>query len=143
MTYGKYRNPSKLRGEKPEPAITILRPIAPAWNGHSAGWRSDDGRVEIYLDETFQTECEEPHPVRVRVDTTLLVIPAEAKRSYGRRGVEYASWHCYGGEEHYYSQWTVQIDGDWTDDVYDTFAQARGVVEKIVGKTKLGKRLPA
>lgn len=110
-------------------------------------------RVLITLDDTFETECDEPHPVKIRVDDpNASYMVSEARKSgatvHTKQGrtkagwVNYYTWQCPGSCPHFYSQWTVSIDGDWTDDVYDTFSEARGVVEAIVGKTVLVRRKP-
>jgi len=109
-------------------------------------WETEDGRARIILDDTFESECdvEHSHPVRMRrdqfdrypdwmKDKTMGVL--FGGREHGR----YVSWLCPGGEIHNYSQWTVQVDGEWTEDVYDTFRQARAALEAIIGKVTLSR----
>lgn len=97
--------------------MILLRCLSP---GH---WESDDGRVLVSLDPDFLTECDGPHPV---------------KHSAAERARTGTSGHyCYGNEQHTYARWTARVDGDWTEDVYETFAGAREAVEEIVGPVKL------
>jgi len=115
-------------------------------------YRSTDGRVEISLDPTFQTWCdnEHTHPVRLRVDKMHYAYSDRGIEEMKRRGkitskwsksegryVQYLTYQCEGGEEHFYSMWTVEVDGEWTDDVYETFAAARLAAEKVVGPMKV------
>lgn len=105
----------------------------------SGHWRSEDGHVEITLDDSYETECEASHPVRMKLSK---LTPEQIKRlpfGHSIRG-GYATWVCPGGEIHFYSMWTAQVDGEWTSESYNTFAEARGAVEEIVGPTKLGRR---
>lgn len=105
-------------------------------------WRSEDGRVEITLDDTYETECDTPHPVRMKL--SKLTAEQIKRLPFGhsiKRGC--ATWLCPGGEIHYYSMWTAQVDGEWTRESYDTFGAARGAVEEIVGPTTLKRRKKA
>ena len=108
-------------------------------------WKSEDGRVMISLDETFETECDDAHPVRMRLDKfPHLKRPLDAKitnRLTKKDGwVQYISYLCPGCALHYYSQWTVEVDGEWTDDVYDTFEQAMGAAERHTGARIVASR---
>lgn len=110
-------------------------------------WKSDDGRVEIIHDHSFETECEEPHPVRMlrsSIDPNTpwgaRILQAERFSVRGERGGKYISYLCPGGEVHFYSMWTVNVDGEWTPDVYEKFTQARRVAEDLVGPMTLGRR---
>lgn len=119
-------------------------------------YESEDGRIEVSLDPTFTTECDEPHPVKMRLDTLRT---AYANDAFGQRGfdafvlaqqhrhggrlinrrtkagwVTYLSWFCEGGETHTYSQWVSRIDGDWTEFVTDTFSAQIGDLEKLLGE---------
>lgn len=102
-------------------------------------YESEDGRVVVTLDPTFETECDldTPHPMRMKATAFEAFAPHYRQHlaSLGaqRKGNNYV-WHCPGGESHWYSLWTVQIDGEWTDDSYDTFKEALGVVEAKVGE---------
>ena len=115
-------------------------------------WKSQDGRVAIYHDHTFETECDGPHPVKQRLDVIRRRFATDAdfqryidkmKRSEGAKviarrtksdgWVEYLTWQCYGGEIHNYSQYTAEVDGDWTDDVYDTLTGAMSAVARVTG----------
>lgn len=106
----------------------------------------------IDLDETFTTDCDDPHPHKERVDRirARYTDPAAADRyiaslynhkiitKHTSEGwVQYVTYLCPGGEQHNYSQWVVSVNGDWTEDVYDTFTQARGALEAIIGPTTL------
>lgn len=107
----------------------------------------DPNGTFIMLDHTFQTECDEPHPCKMRVDDLANFYTdggekfCRGKRRFFKKTkagvVEYVSWYCDGGEEHHYSQWVVMVDGDWTENVYDTFAEARSVLEAAIGKVTL------
>lgn len=118
-----------------------LRCVSP---GH---WESPDGRVLISLDPTFETECDEPHPVkfsRAERDEFASMTSEQRARLQRRDGDRYwalvegkKGCYCHGGEVHYYSQWTARIDGTWTENVYDTFAEARQDVEAQVGQMRL------
>jgi GrpB-like predicted nucleotidyltransferase (UPF0157 family) len=106
-------------------------------------WHSEDGRVRIFHDHTFETECDEPHPVRMSMKTVETQFSGwfrDQLLARGRVRNGYLTYHCEGNESHWYAMWTVEIDGEWTDDVYDTFRQARAVVEDKVGPTKLARR---
>lgn len=103
----------------------------------------DEQNTYIALDTTYETECDDPHPARVRADGLSEreredLIRGGAKVTY-RNGVEYVSYYCWGHETHYYSMWTVMVNGDWTDDVYETFAQARAVLEREIGPVVLAR----
>lgn len=103
----------------------------------------------IQRDDTFQTECDDPHPVRISrerraewqgmSDWDKQQLSRTNWAEYwalqnGKRG-----WYCEGGEEHFYTQWTVRIDGEWTEEVCDSFAEARQVLEGYIGKVKLSR----
>ena len=108
-------------------------------------WESEDDRVLITLDETFETECDAPHPVRLSLNT-LDSFSDWFKRGILARGTvkgKYVTYQCEGNETHHYSQWTVRVDDEWTHDVYDTFAQARAAAERLVGPTVLVRRKAA
>lgn len=107
---------------------------------------SENKRVEVILDSSFETECDEPHPVRMRTDQMsgysdwyrekLLRRGKISLTHTKKRGwVEYLSYYCEGNETHFYSMWVVVIDGERTDDVYDRFQEALGVIEKQTGET--------
>lgn len=119
-------------------------------------YASADGRIRIIHDPTFQTYCDGEHPVRMRVDRLPLVYSDQGVREMMNRGrirskwsrsegryVEYLTYQCPGDEMHFYAMWTVEIAGEWTDDVYDTFSQARGAAEAAVGPLKVTRRRPA
>jgi hypothetical protein len=121
--------------------VTKMRLLSEG-DGH---WKSEDGRVAIHRDSTFETECElAPHPVRLgraeyawyrgldAWDKEHRVEPYEKRMALreGKRG-----YLCPGGETHYYTMWTVEVDGEWTDTVHDSFAEARGAVEENLGVT--------
>jgi hypothetical protein len=117
--------------------MTKLIPLGPGQ------WQSDDGRVEITLDHTFETECDEPHPVRYSMKTIETQFSGWFRESLLQRGTirnGYLTYQCEGNESHWYAMWTVQVDGEWTPDVYEKFADARAAAEKIVGPMKLGRR---
>lgn len=125
--------------------------------GHyEAGTEGEDDHVLVLLDPTFETECDEPHPVKMRKDALRA---SYSNDSYGQQAfdkflnnaklfhggrefsrqtkegwVTYVSWMCDGGETHYYSMWTVQIAGEWTENVYDTFGEALSAVEEATGQ---------
>lgn len=106
----------------------------------SGHYESEDGRVVVTLDDTFETFCEGPHPVRYRLDRLSEVekreLPLDAKRTTRRtKGgwVEYVSYECLGDASHYYSMWTVSVDGEWTENVYETLGEALSVVEDATG----------
>lgn len=116
---------------------------------------SEDGRVMVELDSTFETECDEPHPVRMRMDALRA---AYSRDEHGQRAfdkfvhntkvfggreitkltkegwVTYLTWHCDGGEVHNYSMWTSQVDNEWTDIVTDKFNETVGELEKLLGE---------
>lgn len=117
---------------------------------------SEDGRVEVILDPTFETECDEPHPVKMRLDALRAQYSSD---DYGQRAfdkfvenvtlfeggrvftkrtkegyVEYISWHCPGGEVHHYSMWTSRVDGEWTDVVTYNFSETVGSLEKLLSE---------
>jgi hypothetical protein len=104
-------------------------------------WADANGRVEFHHDHTFETECDAPHPVRV-TEATFKGYSDWFQRSIfnpSRKG-GYVSWMCDGGEIHHYSQWTIQIDGEWVgntkiDGCYDTLTQAIGAIEQYMGWT--------
>lgn len=125
-------------------------------------WETDelaDGRhpiVFISRDDTFETECDNdhPHPVKIRVDT-LTEAARNAERENARKiaygdvkeiqrvtkhgWATYLTYQCPGGELHYYSQWTVQIWGEWLGDdgVHDTLGSAIQAAQDALGGVKL------
>lgn len=119
------------------------------------GEPDENPRTFMYLDPTFTTECDEPHPVKMRVDTLgdwytergiadyvkdILLSGGKKiqKHTKSEGWVEYLTWLCPGHEEHHYSQWTVMVESDWTENVYDTFGEARQALEEALGeKVKL------
>jgi hypothetical protein len=104
---------------------------------HGSGhYETGDGRGLVVLDDTFQTECDEPHPVRMRRDSISRYSDWYQRELLARnrsRNPNWITFQCEGNEQHYYSQWAVQVDGEWTHDVYDSFAQARQVLEETLG----------
>ena len=109
----------------------------------SSEYDTGDGRGHIELDDTFETECDDAHPVKFSQadreqyaklsDFDKTRLSRENWPKYVALRDRKKGYLCPGGEPHYYSQWTVQVDGDWTEDVYDTFAQAKAVLEDRLG----------
>ena len=111
---------------------------------------SEDGRIRVVLDRTFETECDGEHPVKMRLDeyTRYYTTPEAAQAAVdkmimfsgakviGKRTkegwVQYITWQCRGGESHYYSQWTSEVDSDWTEIVTDTLTETVGSLEKLL-----------
>lgn len=107
-----------------------------------------DPNTFISRDDTFQTECDDPHPMRFskqEIRDWHALSPFERDRRFSH---EYnwamrndkRGYMCPGGELHYYSMWTVMINGDWTEDMGETFAQARAVLEDAIGKVTLKRQ---
>jgi GNAT superfamily N-acetyltransferase len=131
--------PQGLAAEKPD-ATGDPKKLISQGPGH---YETGDGRGFISLDETFETECDDPHPMKLsKVDRAeFAAMDDHAKRMLSRSN--YARYDalargkkgylCPGHSEHYYSQWTVRVDGEWTHDVYDSFSQARQVLEEELG----------
>ena len=138
-------SPAAMRTEGPEtpgdPTKLISKP--PDVGRTASEYDTGDGRGHIELDGTFETECDDAHPMKLsQVDRE-----AFAKLSdFDKQRLSRENWPkyvalrdrkkgylCPGGEMHYYSQWTVQVDGEWTDDVYDTFSQAKAALEAGLG----------
>jgi hypothetical protein len=112
----------------------------------SAGmYVTEDGRASVEYVDNYETECDEPHPVRMRVDrldrfsdwyrNRLLHMPG-AKRRW-RNGVEYLSYQCPGNESHFYGRWIAwdRDAGDYVGaadgagpDGYATAAEAKAAV---------------
>ena len=114
----------------------------------SGEYLSEDGSVKVYRDDTCETTCDDPHPVRMRLNEfKRFYTPERAQEAVDKKvangatiksrktkagWVEYISWYCDGGESHYYSQWTSSVDGEWTEFVTDTFGETIGSLESLL-----------
>lgn len=100
-------------------------------------YRTPSGRYEITLDPHYETECDGPHPVRMRLDS-LDRYSDSYKRSmlargtikHGKTGTAYLTYLCEGNESHFYARWVVWDNekGDYPNgtspDGFDTLAEA-------------------
>lgn len=109
-------------------------------------YKTLDGRFEIYRDDEFETECDEPHPCRVtknmretygriREDahnrneaphiTKQRMVAAFGSAAYDAYQTGARGWYCYGNESHWYSQWVAWAgERDWTAEWVDNFTEA-------------------
>lgn len=104
---------------------------------------TDDGRFEINLVDDYETECDDPHPVRLRVDTMTHYSDwfKKSLMSKGtikwKKGVEYLCYYCEGNETHFYSRWIVWDIGaaDYADNSgpsgFDTYRDARQFLMRL------------
>lgn len=111
----------------------------------------EDRTVLVVFDPHFDTWCDAPHPMRFsKEDKERFAKMSKFEKDrlsrenwekywallHGKKG-----YLCPGDMEHSYGLWTVEIAGEWTEDSYDTFKQALGVVERKTGEeVKLVRR---
>lgn len=84
-------------------------------------WKSEDGNYTIEYDDTFETECDTPHPVKISAATRRwwagltsherAHVPSDLRFALedGKKG-----YYCLGGRVHHYSLWVAysEIKGD-------------------------------
>jgi hypothetical protein len=107
-------------------------------------YRTPDGEYEVYRDDEFETECDDPHPCRLTnkmreeiaarfYDSNL----SERERASYARAIHgpnaFAAWqegrkgwYCEGRESHWYSQWVAWTGSDrgWSGEWCDTLTDA-------------------
>lgn len=99
-----------------------------------------DGRFEVVKVDDFETECDEPHPVK---------LPREKWHTagdYDSRGrwVEKLKkgYHCEGGGTHFYVAWHIwdTVGGDYATGTgpgaFDTFGDAMEELARIIKQEK-------
>lgn len=103
-------------------------------------YHTPDGKYEVLLVSDYETECEDPHPVRMRRDSIASYSGWFQRQLLDRnvsRDSRYITYQCWGGETHFYSRWTVGIagSGDYAPgtgpDGFDTLADAREFVAAL------------
>lgn len=120
---------------------------------HPGFYVTEDGLYEVQFVDDYETECDEPHPVKVRADTPGAEFQANEARRAGcnlkrktkrtKKGyVEYLTWQCPGGLTHFYSRWTVGLAGEGEyapgsngPSGYDTLRDARSFVASLYERT--------
>lgn len=63
----------------------LIRLISQGPGHYEAGTEGEDDHVLVLLDPTFETECDEPHPVRMRKDALRA---SYSNDSYGQQAFE-------------------------------------------------------
>ena len=139
--------------ERPaEPDRLVSKGPDPLWG--TPVYETGDGRGRIVLDPTYETWCDDPHPMKFsREEREAFRAMNADERERFRRSVPYdkyqalmygkKGYQCPGGEEHNYSQWVPELDGERMHDVYDTFGQAKKALEEKLGYKLRVQRQPS
>lgn len=68
----------------------------------TGSWVTEDGRYQVYRDDAYMTECEEPHPVKLPRDEWTSEWDYDKGEMRTVKG-----YQCQGGAWHNYTRWNV------------------------------------
>ena len=135
---------ARTEGVEPpgDPTRLVSKGADPQWG--TPVYETGDGRGRIVLDPTYETWCDDPHPMKfTREERDAWKALSSFEREQRRRNMPYEKYRaldygkkgylCPGGEEHHYSQWVPEIEGERLEDVHDTFGKAKAALEAALG----------